>query len=97
MRTSILLSSLLLSACAATSPRHPSDAKPASITVIATADFHGDLVGDQNLTADGARIPIGGATPQLAGSPRIFRGDDSGTRQIPVPKPKIFRPPQDSK
>jgi hypothetical protein len=43
------------------------------------------------------RIPIGGATPQLAGSPRIFRGDDSGTRQIPVPKPKIFRPPQDSK
>ena len=43
------------------------------------------------------RIPTGGATPQLAGSPRIFRGDDSSTRQIAVPKPKIFRPPQDSR
>jgi hypothetical protein len=43
------------------------------------------------------RIPTGGAMPQLADSPRIFRGDDSGTRQIPIPKPKIFRPPQDSK
>jgi hypothetical protein len=40
------------------------------------------------------RIPAGGATPQLAGSPRIFRGDDSATRQIPVQKPRIFRPPQ---
>nr|WP_241520571.1 hypothetical protein [Mycobacterium paraense] len=38
------------------------------------------------------RIPTGGA-PQLAGSPRIFRGDDSATRQIPVQKPRIFRPP----
>jgi hypothetical protein len=43
------------------------------------------------------RIPTGGAMPQLADSPRIFRGDDSGTRQIRVPKPKLFRPPQDSK
>jgi hypothetical protein len=49
------------------------------------------------------RIPTGPATespttamPQLARSPRIFRGDDSATRQIPVPKPKIYRPPQDS-
>ena len=42
------------------------------------------------------RIPAGGATPQLAGSPRIFRGDDSATRQIPIQKPRIFRPPQDS-
>lgn len=48
------------------------------------------------------RIPTGGAEsdpptaeiPPLAGSPRIFRGDDSGTRQIPVPKPQIYRPPQ---
>ncbi|MCV6971885.1 hypothetical protein H7I00_20225, partial [Mycobacterium bohemicum] len=32
--------------------------------------------------------------PQMAGSPRIFRGDDSATRQIPVHKPKIYRPPQ---
>ena len=49
------------------------------------------------------RIPIGGAragtespttaVPQLARSPRIFRGDDSATRQIPVQKPRIFRPP----
>ncbi len=42
------------------------------------------------------RIPTGGATPQLAGSPRIFRGDDSATRQIPIQKPRIFRPPSDS-
>jgi len=32
--------------------------------------------------------------PQLASAPRIFRGDDSATRQIPVQKPKIYRPPQ---
>ncbi len=32
--------------------------------------------------------------PQLASSPRIFRGDDSATRQIPIQKPKIYRPPQ---
>jgi len=52
------------------------------------------------------RIPTGGARagmdsptaamPQLARSPRIFRGDDSATRQIPTQKPRIFRPPQDS-
>jgi hypothetical protein len=35
-----------------------------------------------------------GVIPQPARSPRIFRGDDSATRQIPVPKPKIYRPPQ---
>ncbi|WP_232079056.1 DUF7937 domain-containing protein [Mycobacterium florentinum] len=34
------------------------------------------------------------AIPQLAGSPRIFRGDDSATRQIPISKPQIYRPPQ---
>jgi hypothetical protein len=49
------------------------------------------------------RIPIGGAgagmespttaIPRLARSPRIFRGDDSATRQIPVQKPRIFQPP----
>jgi hypothetical protein len=52
------------------------------------------------------RIPTGGtragtespttAMPQLARSPRIFRGDDSATRQIPIQQPKIFRPPRDS-
>ncbi|MGB9225512.1 MAG: hypothetical protein WCB80_20040, partial [Mycobacterium sp.] len=31
-----------------------------------------------------------------AGSPRIFRGDDSATRQIPIHKPKIYRPPGSS-
>jgi hypothetical protein len=40
------------------------------------------------------RIPTGRTAPQPAGSPRIFRGDDSATRQIPVQKPRIFRPPQ---
>ncbi|BBY22899.1 hypothetical protein MSTO_31040 [Mycobacterium stomatepiae] len=36
------------------------------------------------------------AIPQLAGSPRIFRGppnQDSATRQIPIAKPQIYRPP----
>lgn len=50
------------------------------------------------------RIPAGGPgaehepptteIPPLAGAPRIFRGDDAGTRQIPVHKPQIYRPPQ---
>jgi hypothetical protein len=31
--------------------------------------------------------------PPLAHSPRIFRGDDSGTRQIPTARPQIYRPP----
>jgi hypothetical protein len=34
-----------------------------------------------------------------AGSPRIFRGDDSATQQIQIPeasKPQIYRPPRDS-
>jgi hypothetical protein len=34
------------------------------------------------------------AIPQLTG-PRIFRGDDSTTGQIPVSKPQIYRPPHD--
>jgi hypothetical protein len=55
------------------------------------------------------RIPTGGARagmdspttamPQLARSPRIFRGSedqDSATQQIPTQKPRLFRPPQDS-
>jgi hypothetical protein len=49
------------------------------------------------------RIPAGGdmeaptgVIPQLAGSPRIFRGDDSATSEIPVRRPRIFRPSQDS-
>jgi hypothetical protein len=33
-------------------------------------------------------------TGQGGPAPRIFRGDDSATRQIPVRQPKIFRPPQ---
>ncbi|BBZ37361.1 DUF7937 domain-containing protein [Mycobacterium conspicuum] len=51
------------------------------------------------------RIPTrpGGDAPTAvsarpAGSPRIFRGDDSATRQIhlpPAPKPRIYRPPHD--
>lgn len=32
--------------------------------------------------------------PPLANAPRIFRGDDSGTRQMPAQKPQIYRPPQ---
>ncbi len=50
------------------------------------------------------RIPAGGPgteddpptaeIPPLAGAPRIFRGDDSGTGQIPVRGPQIYRPPQ---
>lgn len=32
--------------------------------------------------------------PPLGNAPRIFRGDDSGTRQMPAQKPQIYRPPQ---
>ncbi|MGZ4585101.1 MAG: DUF7937 domain-containing protein [Mycobacterium sp.] len=48
-----------------------------------------------------ARVPVGHAAPPSAAAttrittgPRLFRGDDSGTRQIPVQKPTIYRPPQ---
>lgn len=51
-----------------------------------------------------ARVPVGRSAPPSAaattrirthpsGAPRIFRGDDSATRQIPLQRPKIFRPP----
>ncbi|WP_244275257.1 hypothetical protein [Mycobacterium europaeum] len=49
-----------------------------------------------------ARVPVGHAaapsgteTTRLTTGPRIFRGDDSATRQIPVQRPKIYRPPQE--
>jgi len=52
-----------------------------------------------------ARVPVGQPAPPSAAAttriptaqsaaPRIFRGDDSATRQIPTQQPKIFRPPQ---
>ncbi|WP_374023013.1 hypothetical protein [Mycobacterium sp. HNNTM2301] len=48
-----------------------------------------------------ARVPVGraaapsaAATTRINTGPRIFRGDDSATRQIPLQKPKIYRPPQ---
>ena len=48
-----------------------------------------------------ARVPVGRAAPPSAAAttrittgPRLFRGDDSTTRQIPVQKPQIYRPPQ---
>jgi hypothetical protein len=47
------------------------------------------------------RVPVGHAAPPSAAAttrittgPRLFRGDDSATRQIPVERPKIYRPPQ---
>lgn len=42
----------------------------------------------------GDHEPATAEIPPLASAPRIFRGDDSGTRQIPVQKPQIYRPPQ---
>jgi hypothetical protein len=49
------------------------------------------------------RIPAGpaGEAPTAvlsrpAAPPQIFRGDDSATRRIQVPRPKIYRPPHDS-
>ncbi|WP_406817172.1 hypothetical protein [Mycobacterium sp. M23085] len=60
--------------------------------------------GARPSTAATTRIPAGvpGADndpptneiPPLGNAPRIFRGDDSGTRQIPAQKPQIYRPPQ---
>ena len=45
-----------------------------------------------------AALPSAAATTRIAtgAPPRLFRGDDSATRQISVQKPKIYRPPQDS-
>jgi hypothetical protein len=53
-----------------------------------------------------AALPSAAATTRIAtgASPRIFRGDDSATRRIPLQtplqtpteKPRIYRPPQDS-
>jgi hypothetical protein len=53
-----------------------------------------------------AALPSAAATTRIVtgASPRIFRGDDSATRQVPVQtplqapieKPRIYRPPQDS-
>ncbi len=48
------------------------------------------------IATGGAAEPPTTAVPQLSRTPRIFRGDESATRQIPVAKPKIYRPPQDS-
>ncbi|OJZ76276.1 hypothetical protein BRW65_02315 [Mycobacterium paraffinicum] len=41
-----------------------------------------------------AAAPSAAATTRISTGPRIFRGDDSATRQIPLQKPKIYRPPQ---
>lgn len=41
-----------------------------------------------------AAPPSAAATTRIPAGPRIFRGDDSATRQIPVQRPKIYRPPQ---
>lgn len=41
-----------------------------------------------------AAPPSAAATTRIPTGPRIFRGDDSATRQIPVQRPKIYRPPQ---
>ncbi len=53
----------------------------------------------QNADAPTTRIHTGESPttviPQLTGAPRIFRGDDSATQQIPLSKPQIYRPPQD--
>jgi hypothetical protein len=68
---------------------------------------------EQHSAAATTRIPVGRAAPpsaaataviptravqQPARAPRIFRGDDSATGQIPIPtqRPRIFRPPPGS-
>ncbi|WAC94516.1 hypothetical protein [Mycobacterium sp. Aquia_213] len=64
---------------AAPTTRIPTGAPPPSAA--ATTAIH---VGESPTTA----------IPQLAGAPRIFRGDDSATSHIPISKPQIYRPPQ---
>jgi hypothetical protein len=70
-------------------------------------------VGAHSPAEPTTRIPVGGAVPPSAAAtsriqtgppapppaPRIFRGDDSATRQIQVPvsrPPQIYRPPNDA-
>jgi hypothetical protein len=73
---------------AAATTRIPAGAQPPSAAPTTRVRVGGASTPSAAATT---RIPTGPATQ----SPRIFRGDDSGTRQMPVPKPKIFRPPQD--
>lgn len=61
-------------------------------------------VADANAAAPTTRIPTGSPgedndpptaeIPPSAGSPRIFRGDDAGTRQTPAHQPQIYRSPE---
>ena len=46
-------------------------------------------------TADNSGQPPTAVLPQLARSPRIFRGDNAATRQIRVQPPKIYRSSDD--
>ncbi len=63
------------------------------LSILAAAIVTGHLSGLRQRR----RIPTGAymqapATPHMARSPRIFRGDDPATRQTPVRKPRIYRP-----
>lgn len=76
---------------------------------IITGQLRGRLRRRRRRPAAAARAEAGAVAPRppahavpseahttrfsAAGSPRIFRGDDSATRQIAIHKPKIYRPP----
>ena len=70
--------SLSLFACAtarvspAETKRFTSAAKPGTITILATSDFHGELVGVEGQTGDGQKVVIGGA-PFFASYIRALR------------------------
>jgi 5'-nucleotidase len=72
-----LLVTLSLFACASHDVRHVSSERTDAITVIATTDFHGELVGQDNPTADGPLLKIGGA-PIYATYLKILREHAQG-------------------
>lgn len=75
---SIIAASLttLLASCSSMesepTKRFMSAAKPETITILATTDFHGELVGVEGQTGDGQKVVIGGA-PFFASYVRILR------------------------
>ncbi|MEB3983624.1 hypothetical protein OQ968_20450 [Mycobacterium sp. 663a-19] len=72
-----------------------------ALCILAAAIVTGQLTGRRvrRRRPPAARKPVRppSAAPttrvRVGESPRIFRGDDSGTRRMPTPKPKIYRPP----
>lgn len=76
LKLSIFATIATLSACSSMQSepnrRFTAAAKPETITILATTDFHGELIGVEGATGDGQKAVIGGA-PFYASYIRILR------------------------